>query len=88
MSWWQECCRSGPPTGELAYRAASAFAGWRGLLARPHARDATRARGVRVGAPYWTGHWAAYAGGDAVADQVGSREWTALREYATAWGSG
>ena len=33
--------------------------------------------------PFWTGDWAAFAGKDALADQVRfEREWTALRDYA------
>ena len=33
--------------------------------------------------PYWTGSWASFAGGQAIADQVRfEREWGALRSYA------
>jgi 4-alpha-glucanotransferase len=90
MSWWQVLPLGPPDEASSPYRAASAFAGWRGLLARPDARVSARELEEFVSAhPYWIGHWATYAGGDAVADQVRfQREWTALREYAAAKGIG
>ena len=90
MSWWQVLPLGPPDEASSPYRAASAFAGWRGLLARPDARVTARELEEFVSAhPYWIGHWATYAGGDAVADQVRfQREWTALREYARERGVG
>jgi 4-alpha-glucanotransferase len=90
MSWWQVLPLGPPDAAQSPYRAASAFAGWPGLLARPDARVATRELDRFVAAhPYWIGHWAAYAGADAVADQLRfQREWSALREYASSKGVG
>jgi 4-alpha-glucanotransferase len=90
MSWWQVLPLGPPDAAQSPYRAASAFAGWRGLLARPDARVTTDELDRFVAAhPYWIGDWAAYAGAGAVPDQVRfQREWTALRDYATARGVG
>ncbi len=85
QSWWQ-VLPLGPPNRQGSpYKAASAFAAWRGLLADPHAPvseaelDAFRARHA-----FWADDWAAFAGGTrAVNDQVRfEREWSALRVYA------
>src|SRR5687768_7531797 len=83
MSWWQVLPLGPPDDASSPYRAASAFAGWRGLLARPEARVSARELEEFVSThPYWTGRWAAYAGDGALADQVRfQREWSALREY-------
>jgi 4-alpha-glucanotransferase len=90
MSWWQVLPLGPPDAARSPYRAASAFAGWRGFLARPDARVSTRELDRFVAAhPYWIGHWAAYAGTDSIADQVRfQREWSALREYARSKGIG
>jgi 4-alpha-glucanotransferase len=90
MSWWQVLPLGPPDEASSPYRATSAFAGWRGLLARPEARVSARELEEFVSThPYWTGHWAAYAGDGALADQVRfQREWSALREYAAAKGIG
>jgi 4-alpha-glucanotransferase len=90
MSWWQVLPLGPPDAAQSPYRAASAFAGWSGLLARPHARVSMDELDRFVAEhPYWIGDWAAYAGAGAVADQVRfQREWGALREYATARGIG
>jgi 4-alpha-glucanotransferase len=84
QSWWQTL-PLGPPDGRGSpYKARSAFAAWRGLLADPAAAvsveeaDAFRARHAA-----WIGDWEAYAGRRAVADQVRfEREWAALRRHA------
>ena len=85
QSWWQMLPLGPPDKHGSPYKAASAFAAWRGLLADPDApvspeeMDAFR---TRHGA--WIGGWEAYEGaGRAVADQVRfEREWAALRGYA------
>ena len=75
----------------LAVQAASAFAGWRGLLDEPGGAGRRRRAG-RVRRPplrTWIGEWAAFAGEHAVADQVRfEREWRALRAYANERGVG
>ena len=84
QSWWQVLPLGPPDEYGSPYRAASAFAGWPGLLAEPDApvsADELETFVARQG--FWIGGWAAYAGGAAVADQVRfEREWTALRRYA------
>jgi 4-alpha-glucanotransferase len=85
QSWWQ-VLPLGPPNRQGSpYKAASAFAAWRGFLGEPDApvsaaeRDDFRARHA-----FWIDDWAAFAGGTrAINDQVRfEREWTALRVYA------
>ncbi len=85
QSWWQMLPLGPPDEHRSPYKAASAFAAWRGLLEDPKARvsrqeaDAFRERNA-----VWISGWEAYAGGArAVADQVRfDREWAALRAYA------
>jgi 4-alpha-glucanotransferase len=88
QSWWQILPLGPPGPAASPYASPSAFAGWDGLLADPDAEvteDEAEAYVARH--PYWIGHWASYAGGDAIADQVRfDREWGALREYAAARG--
>src|SRR5947207_1776084 len=71
QTWWQ-VLPLGPPEGTGSpYASASAFAGWRGLLAEPRAKvtkDELEAFVARHA--YWIADWSAYAGGTAVADQV------------------
>ena len=85
QSWWQVLPLGPPDTGGSPYNAASAFAGSPAAARRAaRARDAPRtsrtsSRGTRSG----RGDWAAFAGKDALADQVRfDREWSALRDYA------
>lgn len=85
QSWWQVLPLGPPDRHRSPYKARSAFAAWRGLLADPRApvsRDELEA--FRERHAYWIDDWAAYAGGDrAIADQVRfQREWDALRRYA------
>src|SRR3954447_6983853 len=83
-SWWQILPLGPPDEQGSPYRAASAFACWNGFLAEPDA-PVTRpeVEDFVVRHPYWTGQWAAYAGGEALADQVRfEREWNALRAHA------
>ena len=85
QSWWQVLPLGPPNRHRSPYKAASAFASWRGLLADPRAavtaaeRDEFRARHA-----FWIEDWAAFAGGTrAIDDQVRfDREWRALHAYA------
>jgi 4-alpha-glucanotransferase len=90
MSWWQVLPLGPPDEARSPYRAASAFAGWPGLLADPGADVSAREVEEFVAKrPYWTGDWAAFAGGEAISDQVRfQREWDALRAYAGGKGIG
>ena len=88
QSWWQ-VLPLGPPDGVGSpYKSPSAFAGWPGLLAEPDAPvSKSELADFAERHAYWIVDWAAYAGGDAVADQVRfEREWLALRKYAAARG--
>jgi 4-alpha-glucanotransferase len=84
QSWWSVLPLGPPDSYGSPYAAESAFAAWRGLLAEPRARvERQELEDFVARHPYWVGDWAAFAGGDAVADQVRfEREWTALRRYA------
>ena len=84
QTWWQILPVGPPDESGSPYRAGSAFAGWNGLLAEPDAPVSTQEMEEFVAShPYWIGDWAAYAGGEAIADQVRfTREWGALRDYA------
>jgi 4-alpha-glucanotransferase len=84
QSWWQVLPLGPPDDFGSPYAAASAFAGWRGLLADPDAAvEQNELEAFVAGHPYWIGDWAAFAGIGAVADQVRfQREWDALRAYA------
>src|ERR671934_249109 len=85
QSWWQ-VLPLGPPNRQRSpYKAASAFAAWRGLLADPDAPVSERERAAfRARHGFWIDDWAAFAGGTrAINDQVRfEREWSALRVYA------
>ena len=88
QSWWQ-VLPLGPPNDDLSpYNARSAFAGSPRLLAEPRARvTAEDVEDFVARHPFWTGDWAAFAGRDALADQVRfEREWNALRHYARSRG--
>ena len=84
QTWWQMLPLGPPDRHGSPYKARSAFAAWRGLLADPRAPvsddevEAFRARHA-----FWIGTWEEVAGGRrAVADQVRfEREWAALRRY-------
>ncbi len=86
--WWQVLPLNPPDALGSPYASASAFASWAGLLADPDAPVAPReARAFSERGRSWLGDWAAFSGGDAVADQVRfDREWGALRAYAAARG--
>lgn len=84
QSWWQVLPLGPPDDVGSPYTSASAFAGWSGLLADPTATvEPEELEAFAAREAYWIADWAAFAGGDAVADQVRfAREWSALREYA------
>ena len=87
QSWWQVLPISPPDRFHSPYKAASAFAGWRGLLAAPRARvRASELTELRERESYWIEDWAALGPGrrsELYADQVRfEREWRALRGYA------
>jgi 4-alpha-glucanotransferase len=90
QSWWQVLPLGPPDEFDSPYKAASAFAGWPGLLEDPDAEvgvDELDAFVARHSA--WIGEWAAFAGEGAVADQVRfEREWSALKAYANERGIG
>jgi 4-alpha-glucanotransferase len=85
QSWWQ-VLPLGPPNRQSSpYKAASAFAAWRGFLADPQAPVSDAELEVfRARHSFWADDWAAFAGGTrALRDQVRfEREWDALRVYA------
>ncbi len=87
QSWWQVLPLSPPDRYRSPYKAASAFASWRGLLAAPRARVSRAEIGeFREREAYWVEDWARLGSGSAdelIADQVRfDREWRALRNYA------
>ena len=85
QSWWQMLPLGPPDRARSPYKAASAFAAWRGLLADPAAPVSDDdIEAFRAAESFWIDDWAAVAGGRrAVADQVRfEREWSALRAYA------
>ena len=88
--WWQVLPLNPPDVYGSPYASPSAFAAWTGLLAEPDARvERAEARAFREREAAWADDWAAFAGGDAIADQVRfEREWGALRAYAASHGVG
>lgn len=82
--WWQILPLNPPDRWGSPYASASAFACWPGLLADPDAPvGPSEARAFEQRHAGWVRDWMAYAGGDALADQVRfDREWSALRAYA------
>ena len=88
QSWWQVLPLGPPDEAGSPYASPTAFAGWHGFLAEPRARvTADELEEFAARHAYWIEDWRAYAGGDAVADQVRfEREWSALRRYAAVRG--
>lgn len=84
QSWWQTLPLGPPDEHRSPYKAESAFAAWKGLLADPDARvEPSEERAFRERERFWIDDWADYAGEGAVADQVRfEREWSSLRTYA------
>ncbi len=88
QSWWQVLPLGPPDEHGSPYRARSAFACSRALLADPDAAvDAAEIADFAARHAYWAADWAELGGEGALADQVRfEREWTSLREYATGCG--
>jgi 4-alpha-glucanotransferase len=88
QSWWQVLPLGPPDEHGSPYRSPSAFAASPELLARPDARvTAAEIEDFVARHPYWTGVWAGFAGGQAIAAQVRfEREWGSLRSYAASRG--
>jgi len=88
QSWWQMLPLGPPDRHGSPYKARSAFAAWRGLLADPAAPVSPEdLAGFRARQAFWIDGWEAVAGARAVADQVRfEREWSALRAYASSSG--
>ena len=84
QSWWQVLPVGPPDRMASPYRARSAFAAWRNLLADPAAPvSAAEAREFRERHAFWIGDWERAAGARAVNDQVRfEREWGELRAHA------
>jgi 4-alpha-glucanotransferase len=84
QTWWQVLPVGPPDRYGSPYKASSAFAAWRGLLAEPRAAVSSDALAeFREGNAYWIGDWERFGGRGALADQVRfHREWSALRAYA------
>jgi 4-alpha-glucanotransferase len=84
QQWWQVLPLGPPDSVGSPYRSDSAFASWRGFLHDPDAPvDPDEARAFREREGWWLEDWLAFAGEDALADQVRfDREWGALRRYA------
>ncbi len=85
QSWWQVLPVGPPDRHHSPYRASSAFAAWKGLLADPRAPvSAAEVFEFRSQNSFWIGDWERYAGRGAVEDQVRfQREWRALCQYAS-----
>ena len=84
--WWQILPLNTPDEFGSPYASASAFACWAGLLADPDAPVApSELRAFRARERSWCDDWAAFAGAEALEDQVRfEREWLALRAHAAA----
>ena len=90
LSWWQVLPLGPPDETGSPYKASSAFAGWTGLLDDPEAPvSAEEIERFVARHPFWSGHWAAFAGEGALAGQARfESEWSALRAYAAERGVG
>jgi 4-alpha-glucanotransferase len=88
QTWWQVLPLGPPDRYRSPYKAKSAFAAWPGLLADPRAPvSASEVASFRLRESFWAADWERFAGRGALADQVRfSREWDALRSYASAAG--
>jgi 4-alpha-glucanotransferase len=84
QSWWQMLPLGPPDRYGSPYKARSAFAASAALLAAPGAPVRKEDElDFREREAFWIEDWIAYAGRDALADQVRfDREWAALRTYA------
>jgi len=85
--WWQILPFGPPDRYGSPYSSASAFAGSPTWIARPDARVTAAEIDEFVASQPWASEWAAYAGPDALADQVRfTREWNRVRAHAAARG--
>jgi 4-alpha-glucanotransferase len=84
QTWWQMLPLGPPDEHGSPYKSASAFAASPTLLGDPRAKVSAQERtAFRERASDWIEGWLAYAGEDALDDQVRfDREWAALREHA------
>jgi 4-alpha-glucanotransferase len=84
QQWWALLPLGPPDWAGSPYASSSAFAAWPGYLERPRAPvSAAELEDFVARHPFWTAHWAAFAGDEAIAHQVRfEREWSALRTYA------
>jgi 4-alpha-glucanotransferase len=82
--WWQILPFGPPDRFGSPYAAESAFAGAPSWLAAPRAKVSVDDVEQFVAShPRWAGAWAAFAGADALADQVRfDREWMRIRAHA------
>src|SRR2546421_7247271 len=80
QSWWALLPLGPPDWAGSPYASSSAFAGHAGYLEKPNAPvSAGELEAFVAREPYWISDWAAFAGEDAIADQVRfDREWSAL----------
>src|SRR4051794_19138113 len=84
QTWWQMLPLGPPDEHDSPYKSASAFAASPKLLGEPAAPvSASERLDFRERAADWIDDWLAFAGEDALDDQVRfDREWAALRSYA------
>jgi 4-alpha-glucanotransferase len=84
QTWWQMLPLGPPDEHDSPYKSASAFAASPKLLGAPGAPvSASERLDFRERAADWIEDWLAFAGPDAIDDQVRfDREWRALRAYA------
>ena len=84
QTWWQMLPLGPPDEHDSPYKSASAFAASPQLLGSPAAPVTAAERlDFRERASDWIEDWLAFAGEDALDDQVRfDREWAALRAYA------
>ena len=84
QTWWQMLPLGPPDEHDSPYKSASAFAASPRLLGSPGAPVSAAERiDFRERAADWIEDWLAFAGEDAIDDQVRfDREWRALRAYA------
>src|SRR3954462_15627950 len=84
QTWWQMLPLGPPDKHGSPYKSDSAFAAWPELLADPSAPvPAAERLPFREHSADWIEDWLAFAGEQALDDQVRfAREWAALRRYA------
>jgi 4-alpha-glucanotransferase len=82
QSWWQVLPLAPPDRFRSPYKAASAFAAWRGFLESPRAPvSRSEQLDFREREGFWIADWVRFGG--SLADQIRfDREWSALRRYA------